>query len=194
MPIAIILSLSKDDVDDRPLQRQHVEQFKDGGDFVALGIDRLLTQHKARFAGIGRNEMQRLGRRIAGLAAAQCLAIDGDNAANHRVEGRHPACKGRFQRLGIDKPEKAPQRLLAGDAIPVRQEAPQPAGQFLADALHIIEVVGPAQNGDKRCKHNLIKRIVDHSDNPVIANRANATQKIIRHRRAPKKPYRFQFG
>src|SRR5258706_3026358 len=55
--------------------RQLVEQELDGGEFLALGLDRLLGQRQPQAVADGREQLQRLA--IAAPAAAQGLAIDG---------------------------------------------------------------------------------------------------------------------
>ena len=48
------------DADDQAFESQHGEQFRDGRDLVALGINRRLAKHQTSFAGIGRNHVQDL--------------------------------------------------------------------------------------------------------------------------------------
>ena len=79
----LALAAHRIDGHDRPLDRQHVQQFGDGDDFVGLCRDLDLPQDKALACRKGRDHVDR--RVAAGLSAGppRRLTIDGNHSLCH---------------------------------------------------------------------------------------------------------------
>jgi hypothetical protein len=176
------------DGDDGAFERQHVEQFGNGGDLIALGLHRPRRQHEPGLVSIGRNNMQSAGAALVPLRAAQRFAVDRHDArtliANLRLQARDPGRKGPLQRLRIERPQRSPQRLRWRDAVLKRQKTPQPVELFFAEHGDLVEVLHSAQKAYKDRKKNLVQRIGRHPGNAAVLNSFDIIQKTPAHRRA----------
>lgn len=159
--MALILSLSKDDGDDRPLDGQHVEQTRDRHDLVRLLRHLDLTEHQALPRGEGGDHVDRRLGTLLLVAAARGLAIDGDNPGRRTGRGRHPGDEALLERLRIQTGEKGAELVVRGRAVGERTEPAQQCELLLAEPGDVHDRLSSRQHRQQAEQQHLVER-VDH--------------------------------
>jgi len=112
------------DRDDGAVQVEFLQQQRDGGDLVGFLLARLLAQHQSLAGRPGGDQMQRLASLAAVMGAPRGLAVDRDELRQRGVtEFLDAGEEAGFEQLRIDGGKHVAQRVMAGDAIRVGQEA-----------------------------------------------------------------------
>lgn len=104
------------DADEGALEVECVEQFQDGGDFIAFSGDLLLVENGAKSGGGGSDHVDRalaFRRRSAGR-----FAIDHKGATQGADDACDPAQKGHLEHLRVEHAKDAETCSLFSDGIP----------------------------------------------------------------------------
>ena len=144
------------------LKVEHAQQFRDGGDLVALVCHRHLAEHQAQtVSGKRADHVQGASALHAIEAAAQSFAVNGHVPAAVRRAGRalEPAQKAGVQFLGIEPPEHPLEGVVAGDAAWQVQEGAQPALFHRAPLGHVAEAFGSGQRGAERDQEDVAEQV-----------------------------------
>jgi len=79
-------------------------------------------------------------------AAAQSLAIEGDNFADQRLaQALGPSREGLGELRGIQRGEDPPEGVVAGDAVGQCEQAAQPLALGFAELLHLRKALRTAE-------------------------------------------------
>ena len=111
------LAIERVRCDNRALQGQKLEKFRNSRDLIGFAIHGELAKHKPLIRGPRADEMK--GRFLGGAVegAPQRLAIYGDNALDRLGEFAHEDKKAGVELHGIDKAEDAAERVVARNAV-----------------------------------------------------------------------------
>ena len=110
------------DRDQGPLERQPLQEQRDGGDLVRLAAHRLLPEHQALAACPSRDQMQRLASLAPGMAATGGLAVDRDQVRLRLAQALDPAHKAGLEQRRIERGHHLAQRVVTGNPVPVGQQ------------------------------------------------------------------------
>ena len=141
----LLLAAHGINADQKAFHVQCFEQFRNGGDFVALLLDALLTKDNAQIGGERTDDMgwsaSPLGRAANRLAIGRHLP----RWRSGRYDLTHPAAKEGFELLGIKCPEQTIKGRRRRDTILQRQKLPQlglarlcPKGKVLT-GIHVTK-------------------------------------------------------
>ena len=111
--------------DDRPLQRQQVQKFRNGRDLIGFAIHGKLAQHKPL---IRRPSADKMKRRFLGCAVEgtpQRLAVYGDNSLDRLGEFPHEDKKAGVEFNRIEQAEHTAERVVARNAMPQTKKLPE---------------------------------------------------------------------
>lgn len=143
-PGDVALAAHRIDGDDRPLDRQHLQQLGDGHDLVGLVRHVDLTEHQALAGGEGRDHVD--GGLGAGLliGAPRGLAVDRDHL------GRRAGQRATQQRwLDVERGEDVAEMIVRRRPVAKRPEPAQQLQLLLAEAGDIDEGLRPSQHGEQ---------------------------------------------
>ena len=165
----VVRGLGHDGVDHRMLATHGIErqdgaldlqgshQFRDRRDLVALGRRLDLTQHETARVVPGRDQMRHA--RAPAMRAAQALAVDGDQLARQRgAQVLHPAHEEALELMRVEQAEDAPEGVVRGDAVGVRQMLAQPVDLQLGPVGDRDPAVGTTADAAQRREHQLVQR------------------------------------
>src|ERR1039458_3354626 len=107
--------------------------------------------------------MQRLASLGLGMGAAGGLAINCDNIGVTVTQAADPGDEALGEQPGIQGVHQVVQRIVAGDAVFVRQEPAQEGDEDFAPVIDFNEVVGSDNGGAEDQQHDL-RKWVDHFD------------------------------
>jgi hypothetical protein len=110
---------------DRTLQQEHLQQFRNGGDLVGLGVSGDLRQHQTLFAAPGTDHVQRRFTNGAVEGTAQNFAIDRRNTLNCIRKLRHEPLKPGAELSRIEPPEQPTERIVTWNAVLKLEKAAQ---------------------------------------------------------------------
>jgi hypothetical protein len=103
---------------------QCLEQFRDGGDLIALAGDLFLAENDAQFRREGADHVN--GALAATARPAYRFAIDPQAAFQGTDHPSHPTAERRLELLRVEGSEDAQKRFLGGNAVLEHQELTQP--------------------------------------------------------------------
>ena len=163
---------------DGAVERQHLQQFGDGGDFVGLGIGSDLSEHEALIAAPGAHHMQRRGgaRRVEG--SAQHFAIDRDDAAAGRPELGHETLEASTELLRIEQAKHAAEGVVTGHTMLQLEKTTQEFFLGVGELGHVHRILAAAQNRAQR-NHQHLQQIMA----PGVAR-----PRVLKSRKAGGKP------
>ena len=116
------------DGDAGALDRQHVEQLRDGKDLVRLLRDLDLAEHEPLPRCEGRDHVDRELAALSVAGAARGLSIDCDDVAADDLErragqARDPGDEAALEGLGVERGEDVAYKIVRGRAVGKRLEA-----------------------------------------------------------------------
>src|SRR5215217_1833029 len=147
---------------DAVLQRELVQQFRDGCDLVGRLMDAALAQHEALLARPGTHEVQGGSLPAAIERAPERLAINGDHLALKAVhEGADPGREPALEGIGIDEHEHAPEGIVRWNAVGQVQEGAQPRQFAAAVEGDVVPALGTGDHGADRNHQNVDQAVLD---------------------------------
>src|SRR5215211_9042002 len=99
-----------------------LEQQRDGGDLIRLGVGGFLPEHQALTGRPGGDEMQRLAALAAVVRAPRSLAVDGDNIGLGVAQLVDPGHKAGLEERGVERVDDVVKGIMGGKAIVERQK------------------------------------------------------------------------
>ena len=155
----LLLAAHGVDGDDRPLQREQLQQLGDGGDLVGFLRHLGLAEHQALPARPGRDHVdRRLGPALL-IGAPQRLAVDGDDVGAELGERADPGDEAALELLGIERREQVAQLVVRRRAVLERPEAAQKLKLLLAELGDLHPALGGGQHGHQAQQQHLVERI-----------------------------------
>ena len=147
------------DRDNRPFDRQHLQQLGDRYDLIGLFRDLDLAEHEPLASREGGNHMD--GGFAAALAAgpAHGLTIDGDHSGRNTGQRRDPSDKATLELFGIEHGEDIAQVTVVRRAILEWAEAAKKCEFLDAEQGDLGESLGPGQHAHQAQQQNLIQRV-----------------------------------
>jgi len=144
---------------DGALERQKFQQLRDRRDLVGLVGNFLLTKHKALTGAEGRDHMN--GPLSPGLpvAAAQGLAVDGDDVSGKSAQRRNPVDETALESLGVEHGKDVAKLIMGRRAVLERREAAQEIPPLFTEFGNLHPAVRTAKDCDQRQKQHFGKRI-----------------------------------
>ena len=140
-------------------QFEGAQEIGHGGDFVALVLHTALAEDQAVARGPRADD--HFGALPGGDGAAQRLAIDGDDFVGQRgAQALRPAHERVEEALRIERGEEPVERVVAGDAVGQFQKGAQPGLLGVAEKLHVLEALRPAEqraDGDEQDVFKLVQ-------------------------------------
>ena len=154
------LTTHRIDGDDRPLDRQQVQQFRDRDDLIGFFGDLDLSQHEALARGEGEHHMDGA---FSGLSTGPThgLAIDRDHAHPHAGQRRDPGDEAALELLRVEGGEEVAEMIVRRGSIAARPEPPQKIELLLTKAGDLNTGFGSGQHREQRQQNYLVKRIRD---------------------------------
>jgi hypothetical protein len=136
---------------------EFLEQHGDGGRFVGLVVDRLLSENQTAVGGEGGDEMQR-GPSLGPLvAAAHGLAVDGDRVERIGPAGADQSHEARGEPARIDPVHHDIEPAPRGNAPVERQKPPQELEMVASPISDGVEAVAFGDRGAHAQQHNLVQ-------------------------------------
>lgn len=102
------------DGDQRALEFEPFQETGDGGDLVALVVDRLLAEHEALAGGPGRDGVQGGPPLRPGVAAPRGLAVDGDEIGLGLAQALDPGGKAGLEEVGVEGADHVVEGVVDG--------------------------------------------------------------------------------
>ena len=141
----LALGAHRVDADQAALDRQGLQQRRDGRDLVALVGDLLLAQDDPQAGGEGADHVHRA--QPAHGRAPQALAVDGHVLPEGTHDPAHPASEHLLEVLGVEDAEDPVEGVVGGDAVFQPQEAAQPRLLDLRPLGHVLEALHLGEDG-----------------------------------------------
>lgn len=144
------------------MQRELLQQERDGGDLVGGLRDGLLAEHETLAAGPGRDRVQRVAAASPVAGAARRLAVDGDDLLFAPLaQDLEPGGETGLELLPVEGVEDVVDRVVARHAGPEESEAAQEIEPHLAPLDDLGEIVrtsqsriGPSIPDSRQANHN----------------------------------------
>jgi hypothetical protein len=144
---------------DRPLDRQHVEQFGDGDDLVGLFRHLHLTQHEALTGGERGDHVDRRVAAVLSTGPPQGLAVDGKHPLRRSGQCRDPGDEASLELLGVEHRQDVAEMVVRWCAVLERTEATQKLAFLAAEQGDIDKCLGPGQHGEQAEQQDLVERV-----------------------------------
>src|SRR5215212_2056460 len=106
---------------------QALEQQRDGGDLIRLGVGGFLPEHPALTGRPGGDKMQRLAALAAVVRAPRSLAVDGDKVGLGVAQLVDPGHKAGLEERGVECVDDVVEGIVGGKAVVEGQESAQEA-------------------------------------------------------------------
>jgi hypothetical protein len=144
---------------DHPLDRQHVEQLRDGVDLVGIVRDLHLAQHEALAGCEGRNHVDQRRRVLLAPGPPRRLAIDGNQPLRRSGLCRDPGDEAALELLGSEHCKDIAEMTVRRRAILERVDAAQHLELLEAQRGEIDEGFRPGQHRKQADKQALVERL-----------------------------------
>ena len=184
--------------DNRPLDVEHLEQFRDRADRAGFVVDPTLTQDQPAITSPRADNVKRplLATPITG--PADCLPVDRHNFAVYGGTKRtRPHLKAPLETPGIDQHEHASEGVMGGDAIGQRETWAQPADLAAAIERDVFPTRGARNHRTDRDHQNINQPVLDLAATAgIVQDREFFHQSLHRHAglpisRRPLEPHQF---
>ena len=157
--------------DDAARQFERAQQFGNGRNLVALLLDFDLAKHQPVFACPGADHVDGFLAFGPVMAAAQRLAVDGDDLrANGLAQALGPLAKAGGKLLGVKERKHPAEGIMAGDAMRQLQKTAQEILLGVTELFKVHKVFGPAKHGTDRDHQNVAERVHLAAIDPRIFN------------------------
>ena len=152
------------DRDDRPFDRQHLQQLRDRNDLIGFFGHFDLTEHETLAGGEGGNHID--GSFAAVLGSAHGLAIDGDRPGWNTGQRSHRCDESPLEPVGVQHRQDIAQVTMVRRAIFERAEAAKQCELLDAEQGDLSESLDPGKYPHQTQEQNLIERV---SHLPLLA-------------------------
>jgi len=173
--------------DDRPLDVQHVEQFRDRGDLVGFVADLTLAKDQPTLTSPRADDMKRplLATTIKG--AGDCLLVDRHNLSVHgSPERTYPRLEAPLETPSIDQHEHTSEGVMGRDAIGQREKCIQPADLAAAIESDVFPTLGSRNHRTDRDHQDINQPVLDFAATAgVFQDRKFFHQSPYRHAGLP---------
>ena len=148
--------------DDRPLEVERREQFRDRGDRVGFVADLTLAKDQPAVTSPRADDMKRplLATPIKG--PADRLSVDRHNVPVHGgTERTRPRREAPLETPGIDQQEHPPEGVRGWDAIGQRAKCAQPVDRVAAIERDVFPTLGPCNHSTDRDHQDINQPVLD---------------------------------
>ena len=140
---------------------QALEQQRDGGNLIRLGVGGFLPQHQALTSRPGGDEMQRLAALAAVVRAPRSLAVNGDHVGLGLAQTLDPGHKAGLEQRRVERVDDVVEGVVGGKAIFERQEPAQEGQVLHTPEPGFDEILRPRQRCAEHEEHDLRQRVDD---------------------------------
>src|SRR3954470_11914253 len=141
------------------LERQPLQEQRDGGDLVRLATHRLLPEHQALAGRPGGDEVQGIAALAPRVGAPRGLAVDRDEVRLGLAQAFDPRREAGLEQLGVERGDHLAQRVVARHPVLAGQEATEEGEVLVAPERDLDDVIGPRQGGAQQQEEDLRQRV-----------------------------------
>lgn len=104
---------------------ESLQEARDGGDLVGLGVCGLLAEHEALAGSPGRDRVQRCMALATGMAAAGGLAIDRDDVRRAVAQDLDPSGEAGLEQVGIQRFDHVVEGIVSRQGVRIFAKMPK---------------------------------------------------------------------
>ena len=175
---------------DSARQIQGAQQLGNGRNFVPLGSDLALAENPPVFARPSTDHVDGFATLGAVMAAAQSLAVNGDNLGGKSLaQAARPVGESLRKLPRIEQGKDTPEGIMTGDAVGQLEKARQPSAFGFSEALKLDKVLRSTQKRADGDHQDIVEAMSLGALHPRIGDEREVKTKaflggIMRHPRS----------